>query len=183
MTGADNRRSVRNSVDPIVLSLETFEAFYRREYGAAVRLAYVLSGSRWGAEDLAQEAFIAAQQRWHEIGRYSNPGSWLRLVIANRSVSLYRRKLAEGRALVKALAGSRKALEASQPEFEEVWAAVRKLPQRQSQVIMLKYVEEQTLQEIAEVLGLSVPTVGTHLQRARKALAESLGTMTEEKTT
>ncbi|HZD22944.1 MAG TPA: sigma factor [Acidimicrobiia bacterium] len=67
--------------------MESFETFYRREYDKAVRLALVLSGSRWGAEDLAQEAFIEAHRRWEDIGRYEDPEGWVRRVISNQSVS------------------------------------------------------------------------------------------------
>lgn len=139
-----------------------------------MRLALILSGSRWGAEDLAQEAFIEAHRRWDEIGRYDNPGGWVRRVIANRSVSVYRKRMAEGRALLKMLAGSRTSLPSLEPESEEVWEAVRRLPHRQAQVIALTYLDDLSLEQVSQVLGVSVPTVGTHLQRGRTALARSL---------
>ena len=47
---------------------QAFEDFYSQEYSAVVGLAYALSGSRSGAEDLAQEAFLAAHRNWHRIG-------------------------------------------------------------------------------------------------------------------
>jgi len=175
MADAENRRRAEDRSDPVVRGVEPFEVFYRREYEEAVRLALVLSGSRWGAEDLAQEAFIEAHRRWDEIGRYESPGGWVRRVIANRSVSLYRRRIAEGRALVKLLAGSRHALPHLETESVEVWDKVRKLPHRQAQVIALTYLEDLSLEEVSEVLGIAVPTVGTHLQRGRRALARSLG--------
>lgn len=159
---------------PLVRGKEPFEVFYRREYNRAVRLAYVLSGSRWVAEDLAQDAFLDAHRRWGEIGSYDNPGAWVRRVIANRSVSGYRRRLAEGRALLRVMAGSRRALPELAADTEEVWEAVRRLPRRQAQVTALTYLDALSLREVAATLGISVPTVGTHLQRARKALARSL---------
>lgn len=57
-----------------VRSSETFEDFYVREFPAVVGLAYALSGSRSGAEDLAQEAFLAAHRGWDRIGGYGDPG-------------------------------------------------------------------------------------------------------------
>ena len=59
------------------------------------------------------------------------------------------------------------------------WAAVRRLPRRQAQAIALTYLEGLTLQEIATVLDVSVPTVGTHLQRARRTLAAALNVSEE----
>ena len=64
---------------------ERFEDFYRREYTPVVGLAYALSGSRSGAEDLAQEAFLAAHRNWERIAGYEQPGAWVRRVVANLS--------------------------------------------------------------------------------------------------
>lgn len=174
MESAAQRQHSDGSAMPVVRGVEPFESFYRREYDRAVRLALVLSGSRWGAEDLAQEAFMAAHKRWNEIGRYENPGGWVRRVIANRSVSWYRKRLAETRALFKIAAGARTALPALEAESEEVWAAVRRLSDRQTQVIALMYLEDMSHEQIADLLDITVPTVGTHLQRGRKALARVL---------
>ena len=73
----------------------TFEQLYRHDYGRLVALAYGLSGSRSAAEELAQEAFLAAHRRWNEIGAYADPAAWLRRVVVNRSVSVARRRVAE----------------------------------------------------------------------------------------
>ncbi len=160
---------------PATLRLpEAFTSFYRREYDRAVRLAYVLSGSRWGAEDLAQDAFADAHRRWAEIGAYENPGGWVRRAIANRSVSAYRKRLAEGRAVLRLIAGIRPEIPDLATDTERVWDAVRSLPRRQAQTIALTYLEDMSLQEVADVLEISVPTVGTHLQRARRTLGEML---------
>ena len=54
--------------DPIVGSPEPFERFYAREFPKMVDIAYAQSGSRMAAEDLAQEAMIAAHRSWDEVG-------------------------------------------------------------------------------------------------------------------
>lgn len=173
------RRRADDASEPVVGGVEPFELFYRREYDRAVRLAYVLSGSRWGSEDLAQEAFMEAHRRWEEIGSYRDPSAWVRRVISNRSVSWYRRRRAELRALTKVVGRDRQLLEELEPASEEVWQAVRRLPDRQAQVVALAYLEDMSLEQISELLGISVPTVGTHLQRARKTLQTSLQTNEE----
>ena len=95
--------------DPVVrLAPEPFEDFYGREYLAVVGLAYALSGSRWGAEDLAQEAFLAAHRDWDRIGAYDQPGAWVRRVVANLSVSGFRRRAAEAKALARIPFGQRR---------------------------------------------------------------------------
>ncbi len=81
-----------------VLVVQDFDSFYRAEYRSVVALAAVLSGSRWAAEDLAQEAFAEAHRQWDRVGRYEHPHLWIRRVVANKSVSLIRRSAAHLRA-------------------------------------------------------------------------------------
>ena len=54
---------------------QDFEEFYLHEYSTVVGLAYALSGSRWAAEDMAQEAFLAAHRNWDRIAEYEKPGA------------------------------------------------------------------------------------------------------------
>jgi hypothetical protein len=70
------------TVDLVGLVIEPFDVFYRRELRPVVGLAYVLTGRRSAAEDLAQEAFVAAYRRWRDIGGYDDPGAWVRRVVA-----------------------------------------------------------------------------------------------------
>lgn len=158
---------------PVVRGLPGFETFYQVEFEAVASLAYVLSGSQLAAEDLAQEAFLAAHRRWDEIGRYDNPGAWVRRVVANRAVSLIRRRLAETRAVAR-LDRSSNPLPELSAESTDVWRAVRRLPRRQAQVVALFYLEDLPLDDIAVILDQSVNTVRTHLRRARKTLARRL---------
>lgn len=80
---------------------ESFDSFYQREVTAVVGLAFVLSGSRSGAEDLAQEGFLAAYRQWDRISSLDDPGAWVRRVVSNRSVSAFRRRTAEMKALLR----------------------------------------------------------------------------------
>lgn len=155
-------------------SSRAFEDFYSQEYAAVVGLAYALSGSRSGAEDLAQEAFLAAHKSWHRIGRYDQPGAWVRRVVANLSVSAFRRRVAEARALARAALGERTVLPdlgAGDPEF---WGAVRALPRRQAQVVALFYLEDRSIAEVAEILDMTTGTVKRHLHDGRLRLARRL---------
>lgn len=159
----------------LVRGLEPFDTFYRRERRAVVGLAYTLSHSRLAAEDLAQEAFTVAYRRWEEVGRFDNPGAWVRRVVANRSVSGFRRRLAELRALTRLLPGQRPIrLPEMEAEATELWAEVARLSNRQRQVVALHYVDGMTMAGIAELLGCSKETVNTHLRRARVILAKRL---------
>lgn len=157
---------------------ERFESFYQREFRSVVGLAYALSGSRWAAEDLAQEAFIAAHRKWDRIGEYESPGAWVRRVVANMAVSLYRRKASEARAIARVAAHRQEALPALEAEDNEFWAAVRALPKRQAQAIALHYLEDRPIVEVADILECSPATAKVHLYKGRIRLAERLRTST-----
>lgn len=152
---------------------EGFDAFYLREIRAVVGLAFVLSGSGRAAEDLAQDAFLAAYRNWDRVSAYDDPGAWVRRVVSNASVSRFRRMAAESRALLR-LRGETYVIPETDPEAIHLWEEVRRLPARQSQVIALRYYDQRSNADIAEILGCSETTVKTHLQRARETLAHRL---------
>ncbi len=159
---------------------EVFEDFYVREYPAVVGLAYALSGSRWGAEDLAQEAFIAAHRDWVRIGAYENPGAWVRRVVSNLSVSAFRRRVAEAKALSRIPFGRQTSLPDLAEGDPEFWAAIRALPRRQAQVVAVYYLEDRSVAEVAEILDVTPGTVKRHLHDGREALGRRLREEEEE---
>lgn len=158
----------------IVTLPERFESFYQREFRSVVGLAYALSGSRWAAEDLAQEAFVAAHRTWDRIGEYESPGAWVRRVVANMAVSLYRKRASEARAMARIAVHRQEALPALDAEDNEFWAAVRALPKRQAQAIALYYLEDRPVAEVADILDCSPATARVHLHKGRIRLAERL---------
>ncbi len=67
----------RRDEPQVVRSVERFDDFYLREFPRMVAVAYGLSGSRWAAEELAQEALLRAYKSWNSIATYDKPGAWL----------------------------------------------------------------------------------------------------------
>jgi RNA polymerase sigma-70 factor (ECF subfamily) len=166
---------VRERSDPAgATSAETFEEFYRKEYASVVGLAYALSGSRWVAEELAQESFIAAHRHWARIAAFDQPGAWVRRVVTNLSVSTIRRRVVEAKALVHLGHRERTRVPERATGDVEFWEAVRSLPRRQSQVVALHYLEDLAIADIAEVLEMAPGTVKKHLHDARGELASRL---------
>ena len=68
---------------PLVRAVESFDVFYAREFDRVVTVTLALAGSRSTAEDLAQEAFLAAYRRWDQISRYDKPEMWVRRAATN----------------------------------------------------------------------------------------------------
>ena len=150
-----------------------FDAFYRREYRAVRAVAWTLTGSGWAAEDVAQEAFLRAHQRWAQVSTYDEPGAWVRRVAINLATSTLRRRTREVAALVRL--ASRREDEWTLPDADdEFWAAVRSLPRQQAKVLALHYYEDLPVADIAVVLELAEGTVKAHLHKGRASLARVL---------
>lgn len=152
----------------------SFDRFYESQYATVTRLAYSLCGSLAVAEELAQEAFVAAHARWRRISLFDRPDLWVRRVVINRSLS-YRRRLASERTALERV--SQAPASSNEPELvdDEVWQALRSLSDRQTEVLALVYVEDRPIAEVAQILRLGEETIRTHLKRGRAALATRLG--------
>lgn len=151
---------------------EPFGAFYRREYPAIAAVAGTTCGDRMVGDDIAQDAFAQAYERWEDIARYDKPGAWVRRVAINAALNRRRRLGREARALLRLGRPDPVEVRHSDPM---VWKAVDALTPRQRAVVFLHYREDRPVDEIASILELSVSTVTTHLHDARQRLAKSLG--------
>jgi RNA polymerase sigma-70 factor (ECF subfamily) len=131
------------------------------------------------AEDIAQDALLVAHRRWDEISALESPLAWVRRVVANKSVSLIRRRLAELRALTRI--GSLAERRADEPDSDaDLWVLVRSLPRRQAQVVALYYVSDMSVIEIAATLGCKEGSVKASLFKARQQLLKKLSVSSDE---
>ena len=170
---------VTNGELPAVITVD-FESFYVQTGRRMLSLAYSLTGSWGDAEDLVQEAYAAAHRRWNVVGSYEDPAAWVRRVITNRAVSRWRRLGHELNVRQRLAARAVETSTAAEPVDEAFWLAVRALPRQQMAVVVLHYVEDQSVDAIAALLGCAAGTVKTQLFRARRTLADRLGAQIEE---
>jgi RNA polymerase sigma-70 factor, ECF subfamily len=152
---------------------EPFADFYRREFPKMVALACAVSGTRVGADDLAQEALIEAERRWDRVGAYDKPGAWLRRVTIQRAGKRRRRALLEAAAITR-LAGEAR-IPAGPDHVEEVFDAISRLPLRQRAAVALHYLDGYSVAEVAAVMECAEGTAKAHLHKARTSLARALG--------
>lgn len=152
----------------------SFDDFYRREFPRMVRLAYGRSGSRLAAEDLAQEAMVAAHRQWDVVGLLDRPGAWARRTVLNRSASWFHRRGAKLRAIARLAPVQGTPPARLDAETEHVWQEVRRLPPRQAEAIALFYLDDMAVAEVALVMSCSENTVKAHLHQARQKLAATL---------
>jgi RNA polymerase sigma-70 factor (ECF subfamily) len=147
----------------------SFEVFYREEYRSVLAIIYGLSGNRWVAEDLAQEAFLRVHRDWGRVAGMESPTGWVRRVAVNLVKSRGRRLRSEAAARLRL---GPQSVSMGQPaeEFDEFWREVRRLPNRQAHVIALRYIDDLSVTEIARVLGVAEGTVKAQLHEGRNRL-------------
>lgn len=166
-------------MDRTTAGVMTFEEFYAVAAPSLRRLAAARTGSWAAAEDLVQDAMADAFRRWDTIGGYDDATAWARRAVLNRTVSRWRRRDREHRALAR-LAG-RPGQGADDPgdlpalADTELWAAIRSLSPRQLEVVLLLWFEQLSVDEVAATIDCGPETVRTHWRRARAHLADALG--------
>lgn len=153
----------------------TFEEFAATRLAAVLAFATVLTGQRATAEDVAQEVLIRAHARWSEIGAMDRPELYVRKMVLNEFLSWRRRswRLIPAGAVVPAMASS--ADHAAQyAEHVAMLAQLARLPRRQRAVLVLRYYEDRSDEEIAELLGCAPSSVRANVSRALAKLRVEL---------
>lgn len=162
-----------------VESAETVvEVLFRRHYASLLRTAYALLGTREGAEDAVQDAFVSLYRHW---GRLRDPGaaeSYLRAAVLNRCRSRIRsliseRSRANDPVVPLYVVGSDEVV-GSREDTAIVADALRQLPRRQREVVACRFLLELTVAETAETLGISDGAVKRHTHRGLHALHTAL---------
>jgi len=145
-----------------------FADAYPRLFADAYRVAYRLLGDRTEAEDVAAETCARAYSRWRSIADYAEP--WCVRVAGNQALDLLRaRTRAAKRGREQPY--SRDAV-ADSIDRLDLYAALCDLPRRQREVVVLRYLGDQSEEQTASLLGLSVGSVKTHASRGIGRLRE-----------
>ena len=154
--------------------IEDFDAFYRRSFAGLVVLAVAVTGQRAGAEDVVQDAMLDAHRRWDRVGAYDAPRSWVRRVVIQRAMKVGRKRANERRSHLRAVAGTDATATSERGLDPELRVALAALPPQQRAVLALHYLEDLSVVDTAELLGIAEGTVKVHLSRGRAALAAQL---------
>jgi RNA polymerase sigma-70 factor (ECF subfamily) len=145
---------------------------FNRHWPGAHRAAWLVSHDAQAAEDIAQEAFLAALQRLDGFDRRRPFAPWLHRIVMNRAIDFVRARTARrevsGEALPEPATQERAALE------DETVAALARLGPDQRAVVVLRHLLGYTPGQIAALLDLPRGTVNSRLRRALDELAEEL---------
>jgi len=153
----------------------TFEEFAEERLAAVLAFAMVLTGQRALAEDLVQDVLIRAHARWDRVGSVDRPDLYVRKMVLNEFISWRRRSwrlipAGSGPELAGAELLSAPDHADRHAEQAAMLAEIAKLPRRQRAVLALRYYEDRTDAEIAELLGCRPSTVRAYASRALSAL-------------
>jgi RNA polymerase sigma-70 factor (sigma-E family) len=154
---------------------------YARHAGAAMGLAYLLTGDRFLAEDLAQEAFVRLAGRFRHLRDAGAFEAYLRRTVVNLFTSQLRRRRLE-RAFLKREA-ARAVPRHEDPDIasrDELWSAVQRLPERQRAAVVLRYYEDLSEREVALTMGCSGAAAKSLIARGMQALRADVGAAADE---
>jgi RNA polymerase sigma-70 factor, ECF subfamily len=166
-SGRDERAWVRGAQAG---SASDLEALFRAYWPRAFRAAYLVAHDAAAAEDIAQEAFLAAIRSLDHFDRRRPFGPWLHRIVVNRAIDWARaRQLRSETELVDVAVQN-----PADGDPEGLAAAIARLPPEQRAVIVLRHLLEYTPGEIADLLDLPRGTVNSRLRRGLDALAEEL---------
>jgi RNA polymerase sigma factor (sigma-70 family) len=153
----------------------SFEMFWDAEFAGVFRFAYLLVEDRELGADLTQEAFARALSRWGEVGKLVRPDAWIRTVVHNLAVSALRRRGVFSRLHIPR---SDTQLLPTEPEDRELMSALGQLSPNQRLVLVLRFYEDLSVEQVALVTGKRPGTVraltSQGLARMRRLLPEEV---------
>jgi len=149
--------------------MHDFDEFYAAQFRPLTLQLYAYLGNREDAQDVVQEAFCRALRRWRDVSRYDDPVVWVRRVAWNLATSRWRR----ARTAAAFLSRQHHEPVTAEPSPDRVAlaAALATLPPKQRKAVVLHYLADLPLADIAAAEGVPVGTVKSWLHRARTSLA------------
>jgi RNA polymerase sigma-70 factor (sigma-E family) len=152
-------------------------SLYEDHAARAFRLAYLLTGDRELAEDLVQDAFLKLIGRFTDLRSPESFDVYLRRTVVTLSYGVFRRRRTERAYLARELGLARRNSEAF-PDVErkdELWTQLQRIAPRQRAALVLRYYEDLSEQQAADVLGCSLRTVKSLVARGIQAMRVQQG--------
>ena len=143
---------------------EQFDAYVHARVGALSRTAFLLTGDHQLAEDLVQTTLFKAAKAWHRIE--GDPDPYVRRVMANENISGWRRRRHLREVPLEAYGEGRPASEGDPDLRVVLLRALSQLTTKQRTVLVLRYFEDLTEAQTAEVMGIGLGTVKSSTRAA-----------------
>ncbi len=154
-----------------------FEEYMAARQPSLLRTAYLLTGDRHSAEDLVQTSLAKLYLAWDKVQRREMVDGYLRRIMVNEHNSLWRRAW-KRKEVATDTVPDRTGVEDSPDDGTStaLWEFVQTLPRKQRAVVVLRFYEDMSESEVAEVMGISVGTVKSQSSRALAALRQRVHT-------
>lgn len=149
---------------------DSFDAFYAARAPRLVRTIYLRTGDVTRAEDCVQEAFVRAWRKWDHLEQ-ADPIGWVTTVAWRLAIREWRRTT---RAAPTWVGSEPRTVEHPPEEVIALHQVLNALPTGQRDVLVLHYLEDLPVRDVAALLGMPEGTVKSHLSRGRDALRGSL---------
>jgi RNA polymerase sigma-70 factor (sigma-E family) len=158
-----------------------FTAYLQARQARLLRTAYLLTGDQHQAEDLVQTALAKLYLAWHRVHDRDSVDAYVRRIMVNENHSLWRRAWRRREVATDAVP-DRDGVDDRYDEGRSaaVWQVVQTLPRKARAVVVLRYYEQLSEAETADVLGISVGTVKSQTSRALARLRETAPELREE---
>ena len=152
-----------------------FQDFFELNHADLARLAYLITGDANVADDIASDALVEIWRHWDRVETADNPLAYARGVLANLARNWIRRQRRERLGMLGLrLSPAEQHQAADIPAVMDVRAALRQLPLRRRECVVLRYAFDVPEREVAEILGISVGTVKSQASRGAAQLASFL---------
>ena len=146
---------------------EAFDEFVRARLPQLLRFGHALTGSPHAGADLVQDALERTMLAWSRIDSKDDPEGYVRRIMVNRNVSIWRRYRRE-----RLMDEVPERQLPDRTRDDSLWEAIKQLPTKQRAIIVLRYYEDLTEAQIAATMGCSAGTVKSQASRAMAKLRE-----------
>jgi RNA polymerase sigma-70 factor (ECF subfamily) len=156
-----------------VKDAESFDAFYTQTRTRLLHQMYAMTGNSADAQEVLQEAYARAWQRWSTVQGYDNPEAWVRTVAWRIAASRWRK--AKNAVVALARHGAPEPVAAPTIHNVALVAALKQIPEAQRRAVVLHHLCGLSVEEVAAETDAPTGTVKARLSRGRAALAALLG--------
>jgi RNA polymerase sigma-70 factor (sigma-E family) len=161
-------RSLTRNLGPS-LAETTYEEYVGARWATLYRTAYLMTGNHADAEDVVQTALVKVYAAWSKVTAADAPEAYVRRILTNTFLSSRRPLRVTRERLVDQMPETSVTPSGSEDRLS-IWPHVASLPPRQRAVVVLRYYEDLSEQQIADALGCSTGTVKSNASLALKSL-------------
>lgn len=151
--------------------MSDFDAVYAAHFNGLTLQLYAYTGDLLQAQDVVQEAFCRALQRWNKISVYDDPVAWVRRVAWNLATNRWR-QLRRHNAFLRRQREQH--VPEPNPDHVALTTALATLPANHRRAVIMYYLADMSIAEIAEQTGVADGTVKSWLHRGRTTLAAAM---------